>query len=48
MRAIQTVTTRDNVTAYSEERMPNGTSISKAIQMSGKGCCGSAYVERAH
>lgn len=30
-----------------EERLNNGQSITKAIVMGGRGCCGGAYVERA-
>lgn len=29
------------------ERLSNGQSITKAIVMGGRGCCGSSYVERA-
>lgn len=28
-----------------EERLSNGQSITKAIQMGGKSCCGGAYAE---
>ncbi len=46
MEAIQTVTTKKNFMGQTEERMPNGASISKATQRYGKKCCGTAYVER--
>ena len=30
-----------------DEYLRNGQSITKAIMMGGKGCCGSTYVEKA-
>ena len=36
-----------NGNVVKDERLNNGQSITKAIVMGGRGCCGGAYVERA-
>ncbi len=36
-----------NGNVVKDERLSNGQSVTKAIVMGGRGCCGGAYVERA-
>ena len=36
-----------NGNVVKDERLSNGQSVTKAIVMGGRGCCGSSYVERA-
>jgi hypothetical protein len=50
MKILQNTTSKlDVVSAVKAkaERLPSGESISKAIFMAGRMCCGSAYVEKA-
>ena len=50
MKAIKQNMSRSNLVRSNitkEERLSNGQSITKAIVMGGRGCCGSSYVERA-
>lgn len=48
MKSLQTMTSNTNLmkTNASSENLPSGESISKAIFMGNKNCCGAAYVER--
>ena len=49
MKAIKQNVSRTrlvNGTVAKDERLGNGQSITKAIVMGGRGCCGSSYVER--
>lgn len=48
MKAIkQNVSRKDliNSNVAKNERLKNGQSVTKAIVMGGRGCCGGAYVE---
>ena len=48
MKAIKQNVSRKNLVhndTVKDERLNNGQSITKAIMMGGKGCCGGAYVE---
>ena len=49
MKVIQNMTTKTSLMSAKAhtEVMPNGNSVSKAILMSGKGCCGAGFIEKA-
>lgn len=51
MKILQEKTTRNTLNRQScnkaVEKLPGGQSVTQAILMGGRACCGSAYVERA-
>jgi len=49
MKVLQNMTTKTSLMSAKArtETLPNGSSISKAVLMSGKGCCGAGFVEKA-
>lgn len=50
MKAIKKNASREvlvNCKVAKDERLSNGQSITKAIVMGGRACCGGAYVEKA-
>lgn len=49
MKILQVTTTSKEVLRNQKnkkEQLPNGSSITKAIIMGGKSCCGASYVEK--
>lgn len=49
MKILKETVTRDKLIDLNnreEEKLPIGSSITKAIFMGGKSCCGSAYTEK--
>jgi len=49
MKVMQNMTTKTSLLSAKAhiEALTNGNSVSKAILMSGKGCCGSSFAEKA-
>lgn len=49
MKVLKQTVTRESLVLWNyckEERLPSGQSITKAIMMGAKGCCGGAYTEK--
>lgn len=49
MKVLKQTVTRSGLASQSyckEEYLPSGQSITKAIMMGGKSCCGAAYTEK--
>ena len=51
MKTLQKKSTRETLVAQScikaVEKLPGGQSVTQAILMGGRACCGSGYIERA-
>jgi hypothetical protein len=49
MKVVQNMTTKTSLMSAKahSETLPNGNSVSRAVLMSGKGCCGASFVDKA-